>query len=76
MGRIEQAVAAVAVIFALAGCAVSGAPTPAADLHGLRYVALGDSFTIGTSVLPAERFPDQLSGGMQQRVSCSKPTRG
>lgn len=26
----------------------------------LRYVALGDSYTIGTSVAPADRFPDQL----------------
>ncbi len=26
----------------------------------LRYVALGDSYTIGTSVKAAERFPDQL----------------
>jgi acyl-CoA thioesterase I len=26
----------------------------------MRYVALGDSYTIGTSVAPAERFPDQL----------------
>jgi acyl-CoA thioesterase-1 len=26
----------------------------------LRYVALGDSYTIGTSVEAAERFPDQL----------------
>ena len=26
----------------------------------LRYVALGDSYTIGTSVDPAERFPDRL----------------
>jgi lysophospholipase L1-like esterase len=26
----------------------------------LRYVALGDSFTIGTSVAQAERWPDQL----------------
>jgi len=26
----------------------------------VRYVALGDSYTIGTSVLPAERWPDQL----------------
>jgi lysophospholipase L1-like esterase len=25
-----------------------------------RYVALGDSYTIGTSVAPAERWPDQL----------------
>jgi acyl-CoA thioesterase-1 len=26
----------------------------------LRYVALGDSYTIGTSVAPADRWPDQL----------------
>jgi len=26
-----------------------------------RYVALGDSYTIGTSVEPAERWPDQLA---------------
>ncbi len=26
----------------------------------VRYVALGDSYTIGTSVTPAERWPDQL----------------
>jgi acyl-CoA thioesterase-1 len=29
-------------------------------MPSLRYVALGDSYTIGTSVEPAERFPDQL----------------
>ena len=28
----------------------------------LRYVALGDSYTIGTSVTEAERFPNQLVG--------------
>jgi lysophospholipase L1-like esterase len=28
--------------------------------HPLRYVALGDSYTIGTSVEETERFPDQL----------------
>ena len=26
----------------------------------MRYIALGDSYTIGTSVRPAERWPDQL----------------
>ena len=26
----------------------------------LRYVALGDSYTIGTSVAEADRWPDQL----------------
>lgn len=28
--------------------------------QGLRYVALGDSYTIGTSVTQGERWPDQL----------------
>ncbi len=26
----------------------------------MRYVALGDSYTIGTSVPPAERWPERL----------------
>ena len=30
------------------------------DGRALRYVALGDSYTIGTSVAPAERWPDLL----------------
>lgn len=30
------------------------------EATGLRYVALGDSYTIGTSVTKAERWPDQL----------------
>ena len=29
--------------------------------EGLAYVALGDSYTIGTGVGPAERWPDQLA---------------
>ncbi len=29
-------------------------------MPSLRYVALGDSYTIGTAVAPAERWPDQL----------------
>ena len=60
MVRSELAIAALAVLFGLAGCAVSEAPSPVAGPDGLRYVALGDSFTIGTSVEPAVRFPDQL----------------
>ncbi len=30
----------------------------------MRFAALGDSFTIGTAVSPAERFPDQLVAGL------------
>jgi lysophospholipase L1-like esterase len=56
----------------LLGCAAAGWPTPGpspapsglvtpeASLARLRYVALGDSYTIGTSVAAAERWPDQL----------------
>jgi acyl-CoA thioesterase-1 len=31
----------------------------------LRYVALGDSYTIGTAVTPGERFPDQLEAALR-----------
>ncbi len=51
---------------AVAGCgtqspvpAVSPVVTPSPG-GPIRYVALGDSYTIGTSVLAAERWPDQL----------------
>lgn len=37
----------------------SGAPGTAENAR-LRYVALGDSYTIGTSVAVADRWPDQL----------------
>ena len=33
----------------------------------LRYVALGDSYTIGTSVEPSERWPDQLVAALGGR---------
>jgi acyl-CoA thioesterase-1 len=49
---------------ALVGCGVSaGSESPGAaepSGTGLRYVALGDSYTIGTSVEMADRFPNQL----------------
>ncbi len=35
-------------------------PSPRAGATALRYVALGDSFTIGTSVATGARWPDQL----------------
>lgn len=55
---------ATALGFILAGCGVSGDATalPTGNASGMRYVALGDSYTIGTSVDPADRFPDQLVG--------------
>lgn len=58
MLRSDLAIAAMAVVFGLGACAVT--PSPPGRPDGLRYVALGDLYTIGTSVEPAERFPDQL----------------
>ena len=34
----------------------------------LRYVALGDSYTIGTSVAPADRWPDRLATSLATRT--------
>jgi lysophospholipase L1-like esterase len=43
------------------------APSLPADAGGaLRYVALGDSYTIGTSVEPEERWPNQLTARMRE----------
>jgi lysophospholipase L1-like esterase len=55
--------AALALIALLAGCAerppAAAAPARAA-LPAARYLALGDSFTIGTGSSPAESFPSRL----------------
>lgn len=55
--RAGLVVAALAI--GLVGCsAVAG---PSVTEGGLRYVALGDSYTIGTSVTSAESWPSQLA---------------
>ena len=45
--------------------AASGGPAPSATLAAVRYVALGDSYTIGTAVTIRERFPDQLVAALR-----------
>jgi len=57
--RATRWLAAALVGLALVGCGVSAKPEPSPEA-ALRYVALGDSYTIGTSVGGVERFPDQL----------------
>jgi len=55
--RHAALVAAVALLLA-GGCAVS--PSATLTVGTLRYVALGDSYTIGTSEAEAARWPNQL----------------
>jgi acyl-CoA thioesterase-1 len=65
---------AVAILLVVAACLGGGTPdadagatdqpgdpsAPTMTGGGLRYIALGDSYTIGTSVGLSERWPDQL----------------
>ena len=64
--RIERALAPLVAAVALAGCGVSGQASPSpAGPAAVRYVALGDSYTIGTSVDPGERFPERLVAALR-----------
>jgi len=49
-----------------AACTVTAEPTPLS--MGARYVALGDSYTIGTSVSSAESWPSQLVARLDGRL--------
>lgn len=54
----------VTILFAGIGLVVTGCapavPSTGNQENGVRYVALGDSYTIGTSVAESERWPNQL----------------
>jgi len=60
------------------GCAARSTPTTSAvagtdEVGVLRYVALGDSYTIGTSVAPDDRFPNQLVARLVARPGTPAP---
>ena len=56
----------------IAGCGAAAAPSQSvattAMADAIRYVALGDSYTIGTSVGTDERWPNQLVKAVGDRV--------
>lgn len=56
--------AAAILVIGLAGCGADVAPSIREG--ALRYVALGDSYTVGTSVQATDSWPSQLSARMPQ----------
>jgi len=70
-------IAAVLCLMALAACERHpGGDYAAAPVHGkLKFLALGDSYTIGQSVAPSQRWPVQLAGQLRARgIDISDPT--
>ncbi len=60
----------------LAGCAAQPAPTPTVveTPTPVRFLALGDSYTIGESVKVSERWPVQLAAALRERgVPAAEP---
>jgi lysophospholipase L1-like esterase len=60
---VEAALAALLLGLSVAGCA--HAPRGSAPL--MRYLALGDSYTIGEGAYPQERWPNQLAAKLRER---------
>ena len=48
------------------GCGAPRPPVPAAGPNALRFLALGDSYTIGERAEPAERWPVQLAVALRR----------
>lgn len=57
------------VVVTLAACAAPAQPSVPIEEAAVRFVALGDSYTIGTSVDLAERWPNQLVAAMGGRLA-------
>lgn len=56
------------------GCEKTMPNTPAPSTHAIRYLALGDSYTIGESVDPSERWPMQLAAKLrEQKIGIGDP---
>jgi lysophospholipase L1-like esterase len=60
---MRRALEASIVLLALAGCAHA----PHGSAAHLRYLALGDSYTIGEGAYPQERWPEQLTQRLRER---------
>jgi lysophospholipase L1-like esterase len=56
---VKAGLVVAALAIGLAGC--SAVASPSIQVGAVRYVALGDSFTIGSSVSTAESWPSQLA---------------
>jgi len=65
MSRRDLAALGAALLFG-AGCSVTAEPTPSTT--GARYVALGDSYTIGTALSSADSWPSQLVDRLDGRL--------
>jgi lysophospholipase L1-like esterase len=57
-------------VIAVAGC---GRPNPDQEEGRVRFVALGDSYTIGTAVTEAERWPNQLAARVEDLDLVANP---
>lgn len=63
-----------AAILAAGGCAGSLGEPGEGDTGEMRYLALGDSYTIGEGVAPADRWPVQLAAMLRERgISVQDP---
>ena len=61
----------VGIVVFVAACTMDAGmsdPSPTASSPTVRYVALGDSYTIGTGVQETERWPNQLVDRLRHRV--------